>query len=148
MSKYKKKQSFKLNSEFFKKISIGLIAVSMLAVFSFAVYKAINTPEKVATDKIQDLTREYYEDYFYPKVKQSTPEANFENVMKAYVESGINNGRLTLRNVLFYDNGRNKAYSDELSEYCDLDETYAKIVPNKPYGKTDYHIIFEYSCNF
>lgn len=148
MNKRKKKTGFKLDSEFFKKVTFGIIGGTMVLVFIFAVYKLVNTPEKVVTGRIQSLTREYYEDYLYPKIKSSTPENKFEEVMRKYAESGVDNSHLSLRNILLSGGTKNVKLAQEIGEYCNLDDTIIEIFPQKPYGKSDYKVNYNYSCKF
>ena len=120
----------------------------MATVVVFALYKAINTPEKVVKDRIAGYTREYYEEYFHPKTKASVAEENFEEIMRKYTERGLDDGRVTLRQLMLYDGGRFSSELNAISDYCDLDKTYVEIYPTKPYGKTDYRVNYKYSCNF
>lgn len=144
----KKIATYFAGADITRRIAMILIIGAMLTVAFFVVYKAINTPEKVVKDRITAYTREYYEEYYYEKTKASIPEANFESVMRQYTERGINDGYVTLRQLMLYDGGRFSSELNAISDYCDLDKTYVEIFPTKPYGKTDYRTNYKYSCNF
>jgi hypothetical protein len=131
-----------------RKIAMILIVFAMGVVVVFAVYKAINTPEKVTKDRISAYARAYYEDYFYPKVKSSVSGDNFETVMRQYAEEGIDNGRVSLRQLMLHNGGKFSNELDAISDYCELDNTYVEIFPQKPYNKSDYRVNYKYSCKF
>ena len=131
-----------------RKIMIVLIVVMMATVVVFAIYKAINTPEKMTKDRISDYAREYYENYFYPKVKKSIPANNFESIMQQYGERGVDDGQISLRTLMLHNGGRFINELEAISDYCDLDTTFIKIYPDKPYEKNNYHVEYKYSCNF
>ena len=144
----KKFATYFAGADITRKIMIVLIVVMMATVVVFAIYKAINTPEKMTKDRIGDYARAYYEDYFYPKTKASTSSDKFEETMRNFAERGLDDGRVSLRQLMLHDGGH---FSNELSviaDYCDLDKTFAEIYPTKPYGKTDYRVEYKYSCNF
>ena len=144
----KKIATYFAGADITRKIMMILIIVMMLTVVIFAVYKAINTPEKMTKDRIADYAREYYENYFYPKVKSSVSAESFESAMRNYAEKGVDNGRIALRQLMLFDGGRFKNELSTISEYCDIDQTYVEIFPEKPYNKENYHMKFNYSCEF
>ena len=144
----KKIATYFAGADITRKIMMVLIIVMMLTVVVFAIYKAINTPEKMTKDRITSYAREYYEEYFYPKVKNGVSADNFESVMKNYAENGVDNGRVALRQLLLFDGGKYKNELSSISEFCDIDQTYVEIYPEKPYNKENYRMKFNYSCDF
>ena len=131
-----------------RRIAMILIFGAMVAVIVFAVYKAINTPEKRVKDRIAQYASDYYEEYYYPKIKKNVDENVFEDVMRQYAERGIEDGRVTLRQLMLYNGGKFSNELETISDYCNLDSTIVEIYPEKPYEKENYHVKYKYSCNF
>ncbi len=120
-------------------VCVVLVAVATLVVLFL-------TPERRIKGRIESLAHEYYEEYYYDKFTGSIPESNRENLMKKYSEYGFS--EVALRQLLLYDNGKHADEVDELGRYCDINSTSARIIPDAPYGKTNYHIEYKYSCKF
>ena len=123
-------------------ILLCFIIVICLSIFSF-LYK----PEDHIKGTIENLSRDYYENYLYPSFNEIN---DFENdpsvVMKKYEKHGF--PTLSLRKLLLYDNRKNGKYADELTHYCDEDHTIIRFYPEAPYEKDNYRIDFTYSCEF
>lgn len=144
----RKSRSNVLEGDITRIIAMILIAGAMLAVIVFAVYKAIYTPEKQVKDRISQYTSYYYEEYFYPKTKNSATGDQFEATMRQYAERGVGDGHVQLRQLMLHDGGKFSNDLDFVASYCDLDKTYVEIYPEKPYEKNNYHVNYKYSCNF
>ena len=118
---------------------VVLVAVATLVVL-------FSTPEQRIKRRIESLTREYYEEYYYDKFTSSIPDSNRESLMEKYSEYGFS--EVPLRQLLLYDNGKHSDEVDELGRYCDINGTSVRIIPDAPYGKTNYHVEYKYSCKF
>ena len=93
--------------------------------------------ENVTKRKVEELARDYYENYYFEK--------NEKDVSKR-AEKGI--GKISLRQLVLFDNGRHLDMSEELSEVCDTSATSVNIYPEAPYEKQNYRVEYNYSCNF
>lgn len=129
-----------------KKIVIVVIAIAMVAVGVVLLVNLVFNNEAVTKRKIEGLAQDYYEDYYYDKVEGLAGKDKAADVMAGYAESGLS--RISLRQLLLYDNGKNMSMLDEISAFCDTDLTSVKIYPEEPYSNKDYRIEYNYSCNF
>lgn len=131
---------------FSRKASIVIIIVCALAVSIATLAVLLNSPERRIKGRIESLAREYYEEYYYGKFTGSVPANERESLLERYSENGFS--EVPLRQLLFYDGGKHAAEADELGRYCDINNTSVRIVPDAPYGKTNYHVNYKYSCKF
>ena len=129
-----------------KKIVIIVIAIAMGAVGIVLLVNLVFNNEAITKRKIEGLARDYYESYYYSKVEGLAGKDKAAGVMSGYAESGLS--RISLRQLLLYDNGKNMSMLDEISAFCDTDLTSVKIYPEEPYGNRNYRIEYNYSCNF
>lgn len=134
-----------------------IVAVTLMVV-GFIFFNLIATPEYLTKREIESITKDYYENYFYLAIlnnnslslaevsNASAAEEALKNLLSSYVEPGF--ARLTLRQLLLFDDHRHGASASTLAEYCDLDKTQIKIYPNAPFTSHDYHVDYTYSCKF
>ena len=122
-----------------KRVVLAVIVLAMLAVVLALLFINFTKPEKVVTEKIEAITADYYENYFYDRIKDYS---NLDN----YVENGFS--KVTLRQLLLFDSERHADASSLLNEYCDSEATYVRIYPEAPFGRTDYHVDYHYACTF
>lgn len=116
-----------------------VIIFAMLAVIGFIIFNLIATPEFLVKHKIEKIVADYYENYFYDSIPN--PDA-----LTKYVDRGF--ARVTLHQLLLFDDRRHGAATAELSKYCDLDNTLIKIYPESPFERKNYHVDYTYSCKF
>ena len=131
---------------FSRKATIAIIMISVVAVSIALLSTLLLTPERRIKGRIESMAKEYYETYFYDYFTQEIPAANLESVLEKYTERGFS--EVQLRQILFYNNGKNAAAADEIGKYCDLNGTNVRFIPDKPFGATNYHAEYNYSCNF
>lgn len=134
-----------------------IVLLALLMVF-FTFYHLIATPEYLIKKEVEEMTTDYYENYFYPTVlennmvprSQVEEAADSEEVLAPILEkySKIGFSRVTLRQLLIYDNYKNASYKNVLSEYCDLDKTTVKLYPESPFKKENFRAEYTYSCKF
>ena len=122
-----------------KRVVLAVIALAMLMVILALLLKSFMEPEKVVTSKIETIVADYYENYFYDRIKDYS---NLDN----YTENGFS--KVTLRQLLLFDSERHANDASLLNEYCDVEATYVRIYPEAPFSKTDYHVDYHYACTF
>lgn len=128
-------------------VIIGVIVVAMLAVILVIFMSVLNNPENLVKSKIETITADYYENYFYPRVENSVAaDKTFDEVMSRYAETGFS--RITLKQLLLFDSERYGSLADYLTGYCDPEATHVRIYPDAPFGKSDYHVDYNYACTF
>lgn len=124
-----------------------VIALAMLAVILAIFFSILFRPEAIITGKIESMARDYYENYFYPRIEEyGTTDQSLNDILSRYVETGFS--RVSLHQLLLFDSERYADSEATLSEYCDTELTYIKIYPDPPFTKTSYHIDYHYACTF
>lgn len=118
---------------------LTVIVLAMLTMLGFTIFNLIATPEFLVKRKIEDITADYYENYFYNNLPDPSG-------LSHYTEKGLT--FVPLRELLAFDDHRHGAITSSLSEYCDLDKTSIKIFPKYPFGRKDYRVEYTYSCKF
>ncbi len=125
--------------------TFAVITCLALVFFNFGAHIVLD-PKRVSTNKIEELARDYYENYYYDSFVGSIPEEDFNTAFMTYSEYGF--PRVYLRELLLFDNGRHaddRAYFDG-EYYCNTNHTSVIIMPTPPFGKKDYEIKYEYEC--
>ena len=128
-----------------KRSILTVIVLAMLVVVLALLLMFFLKPERLVKSKIEAMSADYYENYFYPNVTKDN-SASLEEIMKRYEIPGF--AMVSLRQLLLYDNEKNADAAKTLTTYCDENTTYIQIFPEAPYGKTNYHINYHYSCTF
>ena len=138
-----------------KSTILTVIGLLMLVMILATFFWIIATPEFLVKKQIDDISADYYKNYFYPaildsnQIKKAEISAHSEDINRifgTYKDTGFS--RLTMRQLLLYDNQKHIGAMSELAKYCDLDKTLLKFYPDAPYGEADYHINYTYSCKF
>lgn len=126
---------------------IVVIIIAMLVVVAAILVQVFNVPERSVKSRMDSIVSDYYENYFYKNViKNGTTTESLNRIMDKFKEPGFS--RVYFRQLLLYDNQK---YSDDtpfITKYCDENSSFVIIYPDPPYGKTDYHTQFYYSCEF
>lgn len=139
----------KVKSSSAKKISLIIVCSAMALVVLALIILPFVKDENLAKSKIDQLARDYYENYFYDDYTNSAKFQQLENkeeTMQKYSERGFS--RLTLRQLILQDYDKNAETATFLREICDENKTYIQFFPEAPYTKTSYHTKITYSCNF
>ena len=121
-----------------KRSILSVIALAMLTVILALLLTSFTEPERVVTSKIEGITADYYENYFYDRISDYD--------LEKYADKGFS--KVTLRQLLLFDSERHVDAMSLLSQYCDIEATYVRIYPEKPFSKTDYHVEYNYACTF
>lgn len=132
-----------------KKLILFVIIFAMFTVIVAVICAVFLNHEARVKSQISALAADYYENYFYESLinsSKSQSDSNINSVMEKYNPAGLS--PLTLSDLLTYDNQKNNRYAGFLSEYCDIDNTFIKLYPDPPYERTSYHAEYTYSCNF
>ncbi len=127
-------------------VSIGVIVSAIMVAVSIFVTVYFN-PARVANRNFEKIARDYYENYYYDKLTQSSSsEAELEEIVGKYEESGF--APVLLRQLLLYNNKKNSEYEKYFtgSYKCDKNKSSAKFYPEKPYGRTDYRLEVNLQC--
>ncbi len=121
---------------------IVVIIIAMLVVAAAIAIQLFNTPERSVKSKIENIASDYYENYFYKKiVKNGTTD-----VIGKYKETGF--ARVYFRQFLLYDNEKYASEAPLIKKYCDENSSFVIFYPDPPYGQTNYHVEYNYSCEF
>ena len=145
----RKQINFGFNSaQISRKITVAGIIVTIILVVGSVVIFAFFSPEKVAKRKTEFLVRDYYENYFYEKfISEKSDSETLDELFDSYATTGF--GPVSLKNLFLFDNGRDAEYAKYFRESdfrCDEDKTSAIIYPEKPFGRSDYRIEYNFSC--
>ena len=130
-----------------KKAILTVIVFSVLIVILVVLLMTFEKPERLVKQKLTDITADYYENYYYPNfVGNADDEKSLEEIMSRYTASGF--ATISLRQLLLFDNERYAETAKFIQKYCDENKTFARIYPEAPYGKTNYHVDYLYACNY
>lgn len=121
-----------------KVIMVATIVLASLLVATNALAAVLYKPDEISKGKLEEMAREYYENYFWAQIKD-------HSVMPDYYKGF----QVSLGALLVYDEAKNAELSGYFTRFnCDIRDTYAKITPIEPYGAQDYEIELQYSCDF
>ena len=130
-----------------RRVIIGVIIVAIAVVMVGLITSFFCNDERMTQRKIDEMTREYYEDYIYPKlINGAMSKEEINKVMERYVKWGFS--PVSLRQLLLYDGRKNMEEGGFVKNYCDENETKAKIYPEAPYDKKSYRIEYMYKCEY
>ena len=132
-----------------RNIVITVIVLAMIIVVLSVFFSHITSPENIVHRKIEEITADYYENYWYDIYSKAVEESSDKTIadsLSHYSEKGLN--KVTLRTLLLFDGERNASSASTLTHYCDENDTFVKIYPTAPYGKKDYRVEYNYSCIF
>lgn len=103
--------------------------------------------EESLSDLLEQMGIDFYENKYYNQLGDDEEKRN--EFLEKYSKVGI---KIDLENLSRLDNGKNvetikKFVNKDTGISCNQTETKVKIYPKKPYGKTDYTIETELSCD-
>lgn len=138
------------SSNFSRNAILSVIILAMLVVILCVLMQVFVDKESTVKHKIEEISADYYENYYYDSINKDTSTDSEENlpsnILEKYHERGL--VIVPLRQLLLFDNRRHLDSAALLTEYCDENTTYIRIYPDPPYGKKDYHVEYNYSCTF
>ena len=127
---------------------VSLIVVALVVFLVGFMFLSGNSREKELTQMLEDMGREFYEEYYYDGLNKT--ESEKEEFFKKYEKQGI---KINLKNLSRYNSKVNEKKIKEFvnpktNESCDLDSSMVYIYPKKVYGKKDYDIKVQLVCGF
>ena len=130
-----------------QKTIIGVIICAFVVIIVALVSSFVYTPEKIVKSKIENMARNYYENYYYSGLEDAKGNTDeVKTVLKKYKDTGLS--VVMLRQLIFHDLGNNLEDSKFITQYCDENKTSVKYFPEEPYEKSSYRIEYIYSCDF
>ncbi len=130
-----------------KGVVTGVIITAMLIIAGLTIFHVFHTPESNTKSKIESIAADYYENYFYKNILNNIADkSSLATVLSKYEKTGFS--RVSLRQLLLYDNKKHNSEAPELKKYCDESMTSIQIFPDPPYSSKDYHVSYYYSCEF
>ena len=136
------------DNKIFATARLSILTVIILASMTVILALLINSftdPEKIIIKRIDTIVSDYYENYFYENVaKQSTKP--LAEVLSIYKDAGFS--PVSLKQILLSKDLSHTDTDKILSTYCDTEDTFIQFFPDPPFGRTDYHVDYRYSCTF
>ena len=132
-----------------KPIILAVIILAAILVGFAAVYSIVFTPEFITKSNLDRLATEYYEEYYYDKITTSEAFNSLDDIDKAmdkYVRTGF--PKVKLLELYLRDREATQSLANQISQYCDADDTYVTFYPELPLSRNSYHFEFTYSCAF
>lgn len=129
---------------FARRTSFAAIGICLFLVTFMATTKILFTEDVVATGDFRAMSRIYYQDYYYDIFVGERSGVELEAIFQPYMDTGFR--QITLRELLTFDSGRLSARGSQF-EGCDKIQSYAKITPKPPFGKTDYQLETTLVCD-
>ena len=116
---------------------IIIVAVSFWLNYYFS-------PKVTATRELPNIAKDYYENYYYPKLSESSDGSNVD-LLKKYSEKGL--PPIKLRQLLLYEDGKYSNYSSTFDSVgCNQNTSTITFTPSSPYNNTDYTIKYKLHC--
>ena len=130
-----------------KKLFIAIGSVLILIVLVFVVVKCINNPKVKTTKKIKQMGEAFYTEYYYKELSKNKSKKELSTLLSKFSENGI---RISINNLSVFNSG---IYKKDIEAFkndskCDGKKTKVIIYPKKPYGKNDFKVDAELSCEF
>lgn len=132
-----------------QRIIILIIILNFILITIALVVSFIFTPENLTKSKLDNLAKDYYENYLYQNIinSDSFKEKNdLKITFEKYETIGLSS--VTLRELFLYKDHPDQETIDYIKEYCDDNKTNVTFYPKPPYEKNSYEMEFFYSCNF
>lgn len=125
---------------------MAIVLVSASAIIVSLLSLAVLDPEKRAKIALEQIAKEYYTEYLYPRLigTKTSPE----EALKVYTETGV--PKVFLRQMLWYDGAKNQNKAGVFAnDYlnCDTNHTGVRFYPEAPYEKEDFRTEYYWSCD-
>ena len=131
-----------------RKVAIGVVGGVVLGVVVLVLEMIYWTPERVLERRLEVMARDYYENYFYDRLMETTGEEGAEGLAR-YRETGL--APVPLRQLLLSQDGKwkeMKAGFNNEKYSCDETKTTVQFFPVAPYNRGDYTLKTTRYCNF
>lgn len=133
-----------------KKVIVpSLLIVVILAVVigvGVVIAKAPKSNEKELNAMLQEMAKDFYENYWYDSVKEKEKHEVMERLSITGLSIDLDN--LGRYNAKINEEKIKEFVNAKTKEECNKSKTKIKIYPNAPYGKYDYTIETELDCGF
>ncbi len=145
------KKSKEININARSTIITVIVAAMAVVVFATFIY-SILTPENYVKTNVENIAKDYYENYFYDSVVVTNrigtiaETKSIDDIMTPYTEKGL--PTINLEQLLLYDNQKYASLTSTLAKYCNLKSTTIKFYPESPFDSSNYHFDVNYSCDF
>lgn len=138
---------FKFSATSARNVTLIIIIITTLIIWASFIASILLKPARLVPPKIEALATNYYENIFYERMENSDqfsgdPTATLEK----HRERGL--AIITLRQILLQDPPITADEAEYLRQYCDENKTTIHFYPDPPYTRTDYHVEYNYACNF
>ena len=141
----KRKKSSMKSFDYARRAILTVIVLAMMVVILAFLVAFFMKPENAVVSKIEDMAKDYYENYYYDLFVDNMPSGRkIDEAFSKYEESGFSD--VTLRRLVVYDSHKHSDVERTLYEYCDPDKTTVKIYPVAPFLRTDYRVEYNYSA--
>ena len=128
-------------------IICGVVAVVVVGVVVALILLLGGNNEKKLTANMEKLGKQFYEEFYYPSQEKS--QADVKAFVKKFEKTGV---KINLENIAkiskvdkeLVDSMVNK----KTKKKCDAKNTSVTIIPEKPYGKTNYKVQVNLDCGF
>ena len=132
------------------KKKLGIICGAAVVVIGIVVALVLllgGNNEKKLVSNMETLGKQFYEEFYYPSQEKS--QEDIKAFIKKFEKTGI---KINLENITkiskvdkeLVDSMINK----KTKKKCDAKNTSVTIIPEKPYGKTNYKIEVTLDCGF
>lgn len=130
----------------FGKVLAILLLLILIPFLGYLLYTYFigGTKEDKIEKKLIKMGRTFYEEYYYDAlVEQKGSADNAISYLSQFADKGL---KISFDNLKTYFDKNNFMNYTELMD-CNVDKTRAIIYPKAPYGKKDYEIKADLSCN-
>ena len=104
-----------------RRVVFGGIIMAIVMVVMGLIASFFCNNERMTQRKIDEMAREYYEDYIYPKlINGAMSQEEINKVMERYIKWGFS--PVSLRQLLLYDGRKNMEEGGFVKNYCDENE--------------------------
>ena len=127
-------------------VTVGVIVSTVMVLLSLFVAIYFN-PTRVAERKIEEMAREYYEEYYFQKFMETADSEALEEKKDIFMKVGLQ--PVKLRQLLLYQNGKNSGYRKYFEKEgfsCDKNESEVKFKPVEPFTAKDYTLEVKLAC--
>lgn len=122
-------------------VGIVVVIAAVVCLFLFGPFNKGKRIEKKLNNRMQELGKDFYENYYYDQVGK--------DFVKNYEANGI---KVDLNNLARLNSNDSDAIIGEFKnakgEACNANNTKVTIYPKDPYEKTNYEIKVTLDCNF
>ena len=130
-----------------RRVIVAVIVILVVVVGVALASVLLLNPKRLATNKIEEMAKEYYEEFTYDGLVENVGTGDeLREAMEKYTTRGF--ASVSLRQLLLYDNQKNLKDGGFLREMCDENTTSVKFYPEEPFDRHSYRIEYKLDCDF